>query len=241
MLFLDRSYPTPEENLACDEVLLDACEEGTSDELLRVWQPETTFVVLGYTNKCEREVNADKCRARGIPILRRFSGGGTVLQGPGCLNYTLILSTSRHTELETIGGTNVFIMKHHRDALRTMLNMPVEFLGTSDLAIEGRKFSGNSQRRKRNFVLYHGTFLLSMDLALIGDLLAHPSREPQYRNSRSHREFLMNIGVPSSIIIQSLKARWGADTELTDQPQQQIEHLARTRYKSPEWHSLQRH
>jgi lipoate---protein ligase len=235
MLYLDYSYPTPEENLACDEQLLDSCEEGTLDELLRFWQPDTSFVVLGYTNQCEREVRVDECRARAIPILRRFSGGGAVLQGPGCLNYTLILSIGRHADLGTIGGTNVFIMKQHRDALQEALGRPVEFLGTTDLAIASRKFSGNSQRRKRTFVLFHGTFLLSMDLSLIGDLLPPPSREPEYRNRRSHADFLLNIGVPPSTITGSLRTCWRADSKLTDLPDRQIQYLARRRYASPDW------
>ena len=48
-------------------------------------------MVVGYANQVEVEVNVPACTARGIPILRRCSGGGTVVQGPGCLNYAVVL------------------------------------------------------------------------------------------------------------------------------------------------------
>ncbi|MEI9961800.1 MAG: hypothetical protein WDM76_11895 [Limisphaerales bacterium] len=62
--------------------------------------------------------------------------------------------------------------------------------GHTDLALHGLKFSGNSQRRKKNFLLFHGTFLLNFDLALVGELLRMPSLQPNYRQSRSHDEFI---------------------------------------------------
>src|SRR5688572_6131078 len=91
MRWLDLTFPTPAENLACDEALLDLCEAGFADEVLRFWESPTHFVVVGYGNKVDSEVEVAACRADGIPILRRCTGGGTVLQGPGCLNYSLVL------------------------------------------------------------------------------------------------------------------------------------------------------
>jgi lipoate-protein ligase A len=91
MKYFDSTLPTPAENLACDEALLDLREEGRVGDVLRFWEPREPFVVVGYANRVEREVNLEACRARGIPVLRRCSGGGTVVQGAGCLDYSLIL------------------------------------------------------------------------------------------------------------------------------------------------------
>src|SRR5262245_44929423 len=97
MKYFDFTCPSPVENLACDEALLDLCERGGEGEILRFWEPQTPLVVLGYANQAAREVNLEACRAAGTPVLRRCSGGGTVLQGPGCVNYSLVLE---------IGGTS---------------------------------------------------------------------------------------------------------------------------------------
>src|ERR1019366_4870445 len=88
---LDLTLPTPAENLACDEALLDACEAGRHPPVLRFWESPEHFVVVGYSNPVATEVNVEACQAAGVPILRRCTGGGTVVQGPGCLNYALIL------------------------------------------------------------------------------------------------------------------------------------------------------
>src|SRR5437773_4119018 len=165
MKLLDLTFPTPEENLACDEALLDWCDEGAGPEVLRFWEPQQHFVVVGYSNRVGREVNVEACRERGTPILRRCSGGGTVLQGPGCLNYSLILRIDSDPALQTVTGTNRFVMEHNRAALETLLvrssrreeplssnfqlstfNFQLCVCGHTDLAIDGRKFSGNAQR-----------------------------------------------------------------------------------------------
>src|SRR5262245_40949097 len=102
MTCLELTLPTAAENLACDEALLDLCEDHGADEILRFWEPRNYFVVLGYGNKAAAEVDLEACAAEKIPVLRRCSGGGTVLQGPGCLNYALILRIDDGGPLQNI-------------------------------------------------------------------------------------------------------------------------------------------
>src|SRR6266487_3675669 len=158
MTFVDLTLPSPAENLACDEALLDSCEAGECDGLLRFWEAAEYFVVLGYANKAPVEVNIEACQKRGVPVLRRCSGGGAVVQGPGCLNYSLILKIPSDGPLASITETNRFIMSRHRELLESLLGRPVEAHGASDLAVDGMKFSGNAQRRKQRCFLFHGTF-----------------------------------------------------------------------------------
>ncbi len=185
MKYLDQTLQTPHENLACDEALLDCCEEGFPDEILRFWEPRQHFVVLGYSNKARSEVNLDSCQRLGIPVLRRCTGGGTVLQGPGCLNYALLLKIQSDSPLANITKANAFIMNRNRNALNPLLGGKVLIQGHTDLTLQGTKFSGNSQRRRRLFLLFHGSFLLDLDLALVEQTLTHafqattlPSRPP---------------------------------------------------------------
>src|SRR6266567_1610948 len=166
MSYCDLTLPSPEENLACDEALLDVCEEGETGEVLRFWEPEQYFVVVGYANQAATEVNLPFCEAIAIPVLRRCTGGGTVLQGPGCLNCALILCLEDLGPLQSISGTNEFILRRHQRALAEMLGAPVELRGHTDLAIGGLKFSGNAQRRKRHCLIFHGSFLLEFDIEM---------------------------------------------------------------------------
>ncbi|MDB6056303.1 MAG: lplA, partial [Verrucomicrobiales bacterium] len=117
---LDLTLESPAANLALDEALLDVCEESGA-EVLRFWESPEYFVVVGYANKAETEVNVPACRERSVPILRRCSGGGTVLQGPGCLNYSLVLNFETEPKLQTIPGANCFIMRRNAQALQEAL------------------------------------------------------------------------------------------------------------------------
>ena len=82
----EATLTSPAENLACDEALLEECESAEHPGFLRFWESPVHFVVLGYGKALEKEVFREECARLEIPILRRCSGGGTVLQGPGCLN-----------------------------------------------------------------------------------------------------------------------------------------------------------
>ncbi len=218
MNYLDLTFHTPAENLACDEALLDFCEETGAEDILRVWEPKETFVVIGYANKVTSEVNVELCQAREIPILRRCSGGGTVVQGAGCLNYSLILNFAENEFLQTITRANQFIMERHRELFRTRLHESVEIEGHTDLAISGVKFCGNAQRRKKNHLLFHGTFLLGFDLPLIQQLLKMPSYQPTYRNNRSHQEFVRNAPIAPEKLKRFLREAWNADSVLGRNP-----------------------
>src|ERR1044071_4819214 len=87
-LLWEDSSRAPVENLACDEALLDECESSDVPGFVRFWESSSYFVVLGYGKHLEQEVFSEVCAQENIPILRRCSGGGTVVQGPGCFNYT---------------------------------------------------------------------------------------------------------------------------------------------------------
>jgi lipoate-protein ligase A len=180
-------------------------------------------------------VNVAACETHGIPILRRCSGGGTVLQGPGCLNYTLVLRITADGPLHNIGIANQFIMRQNRAALEQVMNRPVAIRGHTDLVISERKFSGNSQRRRKDFLLFHGTFLLNFDLALVSELLPMPSKQPDYREHRAHTEFMMNLKVPAEKVKAALRQAWKADEPLKGFLTENISVLAREKYATREW------
>jgi lipoate-protein ligase A len=235
MRFLDRTLSSPEENLACDEALLDMCEEGYTEDILRVWESQTRFVVLGIANSASREVHREACTATGVPILRRCSGGGTVLQGPGCLNYALVLHINRHPSLQDITGTNRYILQRHATALRSRTSLDIELQGHTDLATEGRKFSGNAQRRRRQVILFHGTFLYRYAVDVIETYLPLPSVEPEYRQGRSHCAFLTNVPLRSETLKDLLCQTWDARDTFEDLPFARISTLVEEKYSRPEW------
>jgi lipoate---protein ligase len=235
MRLCDLTLPTPEENLACDEALLNLCEQGFEHDILRFWKPTRYFVALGYANQAAREANLEFCSRNTIPLLRRCTGGGTVLQGPGCLNYSLILRFEDVPELQGVSPTNDYVLSRNQRALAELAQAPVEKQGHTDLAIGGLKFAGNAQRRGRRSLLFHGSLLLNMDLELIGKALPMPSRQPEYRLNRSHLDFLMNLKFSELMVKSALQNAWKSDSSLENLPFDEIARLAREKYSQDSW------
>jgi lipoate-protein ligase A len=218
---LDLSLPSPVENLALDEALLDEQEATDSDPILRFWESDCLFVVLGRSSILSEDVHMSACERDGIPILRRASGGGTVLQGPGCLSYAFVLPLSLHAALRSIRPTNYFILQGVAKALQRW-QPTIAFQGISDLAIEGLKVSGNAQRRTRKGILFHGTVLYGMQADLIARYLKHPRRQPDYRENRSHRAFLSTIDASPHEIKHAIASVWHAHVRLDEWPRSRM-------------------
>ena len=235
MRFLDLTLAAPEHNLACDEALLHGCEESGDDEILRVWEASHPFAVVGYAGKVAAEVNLPVCRKLGIAVLRRCSGGGTVVQGPGCLNYALVLRCDGDGSLSGVPETNRFVLGRVKQALEPLIGSTIEIQGSSDLALRNKKFSGNSQYRKRRYLLFHGTLLLHFDISLIEKLLPVPAKQPDYRQNRAHGDFLTNLNLPADKIKDALKQSWSATEEFKNVSLEAIEKLTRERYSRDEW------
>lgn len=230
---LDLTLPTPAENLALDEALLLRAEGAAGGEVLRLWEWPHPAVVLGAGCRLADDVDEAACQADGVPVLRRSSGGGTVLLGAGCLLYTLVLDGERAAELAGIRSSYAFILSRVAAAFPELGG--VERAGTSDLAASGRKFSGNAQQRKRRFVLHHGTLLYAFDLSRVGRYLLPPPRQPEYRAGRDHAAFLRNLDLPAEEIKRRLRAAWAADAAETEWPAERVRALTAEKYTSEEW------
>ncbi len=235
MDYLDYTYSAPCHNLACDEALLLMCESGYSRQILRFWESSQYFVVLGHSNPVSTEVNLPNCRLYNIPVFRRTSGGGAVLQGPGCLNYSLILRIEKDGPLDSIRNSNKYVLHRHQQALQSLLNEPLKVCGISDLALGELKVSGNAQRRKKHYILIHGTFLLEFDLDLVEKVLPFPAHQPEYRKNRPHRHFITNLPLSPEVVKEALKVVWGASEMLENIPNDSIEELVASKYTKDEW------
>ena len=241
MRLLELTLPTPEQNLALDEALLDEAEETAERggeqpcEWLRLWEPGGPLVVVGRSSSVAAEVNAEFCRREGLPILRRSSGGAAIVSGPGCLMYAVVLDLELRPALRAIDAAHTFVLGTLAAALRRH-GLAAEQCGISDLAIGGRKFSGNSMRVRRSHLLYHGTLLYNFPLPLIASCLALPPRQPDYRAGRPHEAFVMNLPIPAEPLRAIVKAAWPVNGEASEWPAQRVAELVDTKYSRPQWH-----
>lgn len=234
-MFLQQTLPKPAENLALDEALLESAEQGLlQDEVLRCWQADCVFVVLGRSGRVADEVYASKVREDRITLIRRSSGGGTILAGPGCMFFSLVLSLESHPALRMVDSAHQWVLSQLVNALAP-LTAGLAARGASDLTVEDLKVGGNSMRIRRNWLLYHGTLLLNMDLHQIHSYLRHPPREPTYRSGRSHLDFVRNLNQPFATVEKHLRNQFKASTVMQGFPLAPILQLCWEKYENDEW------
>jgi lipoate---protein ligase len=232
---LNLTVPTPAENVALDEALLDWAEVGSRDrEVLRIWESPEPLVVAGRSSRVAQEIDVGYCNEQHIPIVRRSSGGAAIVSGPGCLMYAVVLSYQTRPELRDISRAHALVLDRLAMAISSR-GVKAARAGTSDLMLAGRKFSGNSLRAKRNHFLYHGTLLYSFDLSLIVRCLSMPPRQPEYRGAREHVDFLMNAPLTRQQLAEALDVAWPTTSELTDVPMSRVEELVANRFGREDW------
>ncbi len=169
-----------------DDQVLRECKQQLS---CFVWQPRSAMVVLGGSNQLERECHRELCAADGIPVLQRYGGGGTVLLYPGVVVLSLgtwvrqLYNNSHYFSL--LNTSLIETLAEHFPRCRRLSQK-----GISDIADDQRKIAGTSLFRSRNYLLYQVSLLVDLDIEKIERYLKHPSREPDYRGQKSHRQFL---------------------------------------------------
>lgn len=236
MWLLDLTLPTPTENVALDEALLEEADASAEPaEVLRIWESPSIAVVIGRSSRAGEEVNLEFCALREIPVVRRCSGGAAVVLGPGCLMYSVILSSTLRPELPSIDAAHRLVLGRIETALRE-LGLDVRHEGISDLAVEGRKVSGNSLRSKRHALLYHGTLLYGgFSLEVLSQCLRTAPRQPEYRAGRDHRAFVTNLPASADQLRQALRAAWPTQGCLPTWPRARTEELVASRYSREDW------
>lgn len=227
----------PASVLAWEEALLDASDIDSGTPMIWFWESPTWWVVVGYGQRVGREVDEAACRREGVPVYRRCTGGGTVLQGPGCLNYGVVLPWDADGPLATIASTNAWVMQRQCVAVAPLLTGEVSVRGHTDLAWNGRKISGNAQRRRRSALLFHGSFLCDLDLDRMERYLRMPSAVPDYREGRTHRSFVVNTGLDPARIREALLMAWGAKPAAEALPFDRWRILRDGPYSDPAWHA----
>ena len=224
-------------NLAMEESLLASV--GSGDEILFLYENEPSVVIGRFQNPW-KECRTGLAARSGVPVLRRISGGGTVVHGPGNLNFSVI-SGVRTPEKERNLDLVIRGMKRLGVALvrnsRSDLRLP-GLAGT-----EGAKVSGSAFRQVSGSSMHHATLLVDSDLDSLKELLHQPPRNMAVRGVASVPSPVANLaevrpGLDVGSVIQALAAEWGTgcrEIAPADLGGDEVFLEARERLASPEW------
>jgi len=237
MNYLDKQSTDPWFNLAAEEVAL----KNSSEDILMLWENQPS-VVLGKHQNAMAEVNHPFVLEHQIPVIRRISGGGTVYHDHGNLNFSVITTVEnreRSIDFHQFAEPIILFLKQ--------FGLEVTFHGKTNLALNGRKFSGNAAHVFKHRVLHHGTLLFNTDLNQLEQSIRPTEAAIRDKSIKSVRSEIVNLqtllpGIPALSEFQLqfkqflfdyfsiTQSRTLSKSELTE-----IHRLVDEKYKNPEW------
>ncbi|PWU16437.1 MAG: lipoate--protein ligase family protein [Chlamydiae bacterium] len=172
------------EQLLLEESLL---RDHTEDFCL-INQGSSAAIVLGISGVKEELVHIEKAASYHIPLIKRFSGGGTVVVDHNTLFVTFIFSKNSHP----FPAYPEPIMRWSEEFYRPIFDSADFCLKENDYVLADKKFGGNAQYIKKDRWLHHTSFLWDYNPNYM-DCLLHPKKTPSYRANRVHREFICKL------------------------------------------------
>jgi len=186
------------ENMAIDEAVLQATIKNRKSPTLRFYGWNPAAVSIGFFQDAEKEVNIEKCRASGIDIVRRLTGGKAVFHKVE-LTYCIAAGDDDNFFPSDIMGTYKTIsdclveglsrlgikacLAENGRALAENQFKACCFSAASrhELLVEGRKICGSAQKRQKGGFLQHGSLLLDFNPEESAALMLPPRSDSELR------------------------------------------------------------
>ncbi|HEY3296373.1 MAG TPA: hypothetical protein VGL38_13175 [bacterium] len=162
-----------------------------------VFVPERVLVVIGKGSDPELEVHADTVLRDEVPVLRRGTGGCAVVLAPTMLVVAFALYETEQ------GKSSDYFRAFNDMIIRSLEELGISDIvqaGISDIARHGRKIAGSALYRNKTTIFYHAVINLSSGTSLMERYLKHPPRTPDYRENRSHEDFVTSLAAEGFVI-----------------------------------------
>lgn len=172
------------EQLQLEEALLRA--DSRSFCILNQGSPRS--IVMGISGQPEKLLDLHRVKLQKIPVIKRFSGGGTVIVDEETLFITFIIAKQ---DLP-IPAFPENILRWSADLYEKAWALPHFHLKENDYCLGDRKCGGNAQYIKKDRWLHHTSFLWDYSEENM-DYLLLPAQRPRYRENRSHEAFLTRL------------------------------------------------
>ncbi len=146
-------------------------------------------IVMGISGKPHELLHQELLNRSPIPVIRRFSGGGTVVVDHNTTFVTFIINN----EVVNVGSSPEKILRWTEELYRPAIGHADFRVRENDYVFGERKFGGNAQYLRKGRWLHHSSLLWDYDPARMNYLLL-PKKTPQYSQQRMHDEFLCKLG-----------------------------------------------
>ena len=179
----------PSDTSIFDQLLIEeALLRDDTRNFCIVNEGSTPAIVMGISGKPHELVDTDKAKALQLPIIKRFSGGGTVVVDESTLFVTFIFQKKDHS----FQAYPEPIMKWSEGIYKSVFSSHPFALKENDYVMGEKKFGGNAQYIRKDRWLHHTSFLWDYKKEKMEALL-HPKKTPSYRAGREHERFLCKM------------------------------------------------
>jgi len=154
------------------------------------WIPDKSYLVLGASNKAEDALVLEKAKKDNITVLKRPSGGQTVMLTPNNLIISVVFFQLDNLQPKVVFNqiNSLIIESLERAGVKNLA-----MRGISDIAIDGKKILGSSIYRSKEALLYHAVLNFGEPASTFEKYLKYPSKEPDYRVGRKHSDFVTSL------------------------------------------------
>ncbi len=170
-------------NLALENYIL---ENKRDDVYILLWRNDNS-IIIGKNQNTIEQINMEYVKEKGIRVARRMTGGGAVYHDLNNLNFSIISDAGKYEEINFSVFTRPVI-----EALKK-LGVKSELTGRNDLTIDGKKFTGVSQRVHRGRVLNNGCIMFDVDTEILGCSLQVRSDKIASKGVKSVKSRVTNI------------------------------------------------
>jgi lipoate-protein ligase A len=229
--------------MALDEVLLQRVGDGRRGPTLRFWEWQDRALVLGSIQVLANEVDTQAAAELGFQVVRRMSGGGTMIVEPGrTISYSLYARQSVVAGM-TLVESFAFLDRWAVDCLRG-LGVPAGYRPINDIVSPRGKIGGAAQARRRGAVLHHTTIAFDIDTDLVPRLIRIGREGVSPRGVRSAERPVSPLSwfldLPIEAVVEELircflSGNSATVGELTQEELAVARELAVQRYATPEW------
>lgn len=183
------SLLTKTKSFETDDILVSHVKE-TGKPVAHISPFQKTVIVAGRGSRIHDEIDLSAAFQDNMPILKRKGGGCSVVLDPGNLIVSVAFPAKGFLNIGPLfQRTCDWLIK----GLKTAGISNVYQDGISDIVINNQKVGGSCFYRTKGVAYFSASILVDADLTLINKYLRMPPRQPDYRQNRSHLDFVSNL------------------------------------------------
>ncbi len=177
-------------NIAIDQAMIEEHQAGRIPDTFRFMRFPPT-ALIGRHQALRQEVDVDHCRAHGIGIVRRITGGGAIYLDEGQLGWGLVFQR-KALGATCLAGLASDICEAVAAGLRR-LGVDARYRPRNDIEVDGRKISGTGGFFDSDTLIYQGTVLVDMNPAAMVAALRVPRAKLEKRQLDSAAQRVVTL------------------------------------------------